>query len=456
MANKDNGQKAMKNIRRGKKEAPQIHIDLRSKVASYLIGVVIVLVPFHAFLTVLGAKLGANYTMLRLFPEVALFVLVLWICFSVQLKRVWKGLATHKLALPVASYTLLNLAYYVFTVATKNIDVQAAAYGLLLNTRHILWFVVVYAVVSHNKWLRENWRRITVVPLLIVSVFALLQFFVLSPDFLSHFGYKKGVTITPIQTINQDTETIRAQSFLRGPNPLGAYLLVGACLVWVAAFSRTRKYALLFAVGAAMFLSFSRSAWLGCIVSGLAWSVASKGFIRNARYNLMAAVAVLSSLVVLALLLQSNHGFQNAILHVNDRSTAAQTSNEGRLSALEAGLSDVIDEPFGRGLGTAGPASMSEDEVPARNSENYFLGLGQELGWVGMGLFITICYRLAKALYKQKNNLARAMFASLAGLTLVNLLSYAWADVTLVYLWWGLAAIALALEPDSKVTKRHG
>ena len=74
-----------------------------------------------------GAKLGANYTILRLFPEIALFVLVLWICASGQLKRVWRGLANHKLALPVASYIVLNLVYYVFTVATKNIDVQTAA-----------------------------------------------------------------------------------------------------------------------------------------------------------------------------------------------------------------------------------------------------------------------------------------------------------------------------------------
>ena len=115
-----------------------------------------------------------------------------------------------------------------------------------------------------------------------------------------------------------------------------------------------------------------------------------------------------------------------------------------------------MKEPFGRGIGTAGPASMPEDDVPARNSENYFLGLGQELGWLGMGLFIAICYRLGWALHKQKNTLAGAMFATLIGLTLVNLLSYAWADVTLAYLWWGLAAIALASPQVSKVANRHG
>jgi hypothetical protein len=140
--------------------------------------------------------------------------------------------------------------------------------------------------------------------------------------------------------------------------------------------------------------------------------------------------------------LQTNEGFKNAVLHVNDHSSAAQTSNEDRLAALASGLRDVLHEPLGRGTGTAGPASVYSNEG-SRNSENYFLGLGQDLGWFGLGLFVVICARLAAALYRDKSALGHMLFAAFAGLTLVNMLSYAWTDVTLVYLWWGLAAMCL-------------
>jgi hypothetical protein len=40
--------------------------------------------------------------------------------------------------------------------------------------------------------------------------------------------------------------------------------------------------------------------------------------------------------------------------------------------------------------------------------------------------------------------LARVLLASLAGIIFVNLLSHAWTDDTLAYLWWGLTGIALA------------
>jgi hypothetical protein len=46
--------------------------------------------------------------------------------------------------------------------------------------------------------------------------------------------------------------------------------------------------------------------------------------------------------------------------------------------------------------------------------------------------------------YRRSEILARFLLASLAGITFVNLLSHAWADDTLAYLWWGLAGLAIA------------
>jgi uncharacterized membrane protein len=57
---------------------------------------------------------------------------------------------------------------------------------------------------------------------------------------------------------------------------------------------------------------------------------------------------------------------------------------------------------------------------------------------------LLVSFRVAELLRRGTTVFERMLFAIFAGLTFVNVLSYAWADVTLAYLWWGLAAVALA------------
>ena len=417
---------------------------LGTRLPDYVVAFVLAVVPVHALLTVWASTLVGHYTLLRLWPEVAVFGLSLWFLASGRIHRMWRGLSKFHLGWPILLYILISILYFAVATLRGNVGLRPASYGLLLSLRPMVWFVLVYAVALERTWLVRHWQKLVFVPLAIVSTFAVLQFFVLPPDFLKHVGYEKGATIVPIQTINQDTETIRAQSTLRGPNPLGAYILLGIFLAWVFIRRAVGKYALLVAGGAALYLSFSRSAWVGLVVAGMLWVAVSKRLALNTRRMFVSSGVVLFMLLAGIFLIQTNQGFENAIFHVNDQSTAPQTSNEGRLSALREGATDVVTEPFGGGLGTAGPASMLEDTTPARNSENYFLSVGQETGWLGLGIFIVLCYRLARALYEQRGIFSRALLATFAGLTLVNMLSYAWADVTLAYMWWGLAGIALA------------
>ncbi|MGB4795966.1 MAG: O-antigen ligase family protein [Candidatus Saccharimonadales bacterium] len=438
---KDKGQRA-----KGATRHQSVKRHLGTRLPDYVVAFVLAVVPVHALLTVWASTVVGHYTLLRLWPEVVVLSLSLWFLASGRIRRVWRGLSQFHLGWPILLYILLSILYFAASTLRGNVGLRPASYGLLLSLRPIVWFVLVYAVALERSWLVRHWQKLVFVPFAIVSAFAVLQFFVLPPDFLKHVGYEKGVTIVPIQTINQDTETIRAQSTLRGPNPLGAYVLFGIFLAWVFMRRRARKYLLLMVAGAALYLSFSRSAWVGLVVAGLAWVAVSKRLVLSTRLMFVSSGVVLFVLFAGILLIQTNQGFKNAILHVNDQSTAAQTSNEGRLSALREGATDVVAEPLGRGLGTAGPASMLEDTTPARNSENYFISVGQETGWLGLGIFIVLCYRLARALYEQRNVFSRALLATFAGLSAVNMLSYAWADVTLAYMWWGLAGIALAGE----------
>ena len=101
--------------------------------------------------------------------------------------------------------------------------------------------------------------------------------------------------------------------------------------------------------------------------------------------------------------------------------------------------------PLGAGTGTAGPASVYNDH-PARIAENYYIQIGQEAGVIGLALFVAINLLVAGRLWHRRGQLLPdVLLASLIGISLVNLLSHAWTDDTISYVWWGLAGAALAL-----------
>ncbi|MEO6760788.1 MAG: O-antigen ligase family protein [Candidatus Saccharimonadales bacterium] len=420
-----------------------------TSLANWLVATVMVLVPFHAFLTVWASTLVGHYTLLRLWDEIILTIL----CIVLGMWLVRDRALLHKLTDQlifrlIAAYVLLTLALGVVALLKHEVVLKALGYGLIVDLRFFVWLVAVWLVAVRSDWLHIHWKRLVFWPLLLVALLAVLQFAILPSNFLSHFGYDKVATIAPYTTINQDTETVRAQSFLRGPNPLGAYLSLGIGLV-IATFAWQKRNWRLAGLGLlavlALFVSFSRSGWLAAFLAVLLviwWRLRS----LKAREVLVGSVLAVTVLFIGSfMLLRNSSGVQDALLHVNAGSTASQTSNEGHLSAFQSGFNDLINEPYGRGPGTAGPASWYNTGHDIRNSEDYFLQIGQELGWVGLILFVSVNVAAGVALWRRRaNGLALGLTAALIGLMVLNLLAYGWSDDSLAYIFWGLAGIALA------------
>ncbi len=207
---------------------------------------------------------------------------------------------------------------------------------------------------------------------------------------------------------------------------------------------RNWQFGLLAGALITLFFSFSRSAWIGAAVSIvviLGLSIKTK---KLQQQVLIVAGVGLLVLAGLGLSVRHNSRFQNVFLHTEDHSLVKTTSNGGHISALKDGLSDIAHHPLGDGPGTAGPASAYNPRE-TRIAENYFIQIGQETGIIGMALFILINLGVGYLLWSRRSDpLALSLFASLIGLTLVNMLSHAWADDTLAYVWWGLAGIAMA------------
>jgi hypothetical protein len=430
------------------------------RILQYGVITILVLLPFHAlFTTWLGSTFG-YLDLFRIWKELLIALMVpmaSWLVYKDRQLRVWfKG---SRLVLLVLLYVLLHLLMGMYALATNKVNPEALIYALLINLRFPV-FLLLMVIVAAKTDLKKHWPKIILWPAAVVVTFGLLQQFVLPTDFLTHFGYGQE-TIPAAQTVDEKPEYRRIQSTLRGANPFGAYLLV-LIIALVALMLRKgsihqesipRALYAVYLVPAMLllFFTYSRSAWLG-LLAALAFLVFWKVRPGQRRLLLIAAAAFTLFFAGTVWLLRDNDRVQNTLFHSDESSLSSESSNAGRLRQLQAGAQDILHEPLGRGPGTAGPASVRNDQ-PARIAENYYVQIAQEVGIIGLAFFIVIYLWVARTLWRQRRDpLSQILLASLLGLTLINLLSHAWTDDTLSLIWWGLAGLVIGSRITQKST----
>jgi hypothetical protein len=425
-------------------------------VVASLVALIILLMPFHAFLTVWGSQLIGHYTALRLWKEVLLVISVFGVAYLlITDHKIRSHTLTRRLVQLIILYSLVQLIWGIVAYHHHDVSLKALGYGLIINLRFPAFFLVAWAVALRTGRLRDQWQQLVIWPAVIVVIFGLLQVFVLPRDWLAHFGYSSS-TIYPYETINHNLHYIRIASTLRGANPLGAYLIIPISVLIGVLVRRgwSWRYGLLL-IGslATLYFSFSRSAWIGAVLS-VATILALWLYSKRPQVLLGLMIAAIVIVVGASIGLWHNTRFQNVVFHTQSHSAVKTNSDSGHVAALRSGLHDVMHQPLGRGPGSAGPASIYNNH-PARIAENYFIQIGQETGWLGLLLFLLINAGIGYLLWIRRSDpLALALFASLIGLSFVNLLSHAWADDTLAYVWWGLAGIAMAPIPQKAKTKK--
>jgi hypothetical protein len=415
---------------------------------AWIILIIFALLPFHAFITVWLSSLAGHYTMLRLWKEVLLVVLCAGSIFILAKdKKLLKSLASLLLVRLIAIYCSLTILWGAAAYASNKVTLKSLGFGLVVNLRFLIFFVVVWIVAAKSPLLKQLWLKVLLIPAGIVVSIGLLQRTLLPYDFLKHFGYNSS-TIYPYETINHNVKYPRVMSTLRGANPLGAYMVLVMTAIYALLIkSKQRRVQLsIFAAAGILVLifSYSRAAWIGTLLSVSVLAVVSIGGSKMQRLLLPILGLVVLACVAAGILLRHNLAFENIFFHTQEYSSIQATSDQGHINALKDGVRDVVHEPLGRGVGTAGPASVYNNNN-VRIAENYYLQIAQETGWAGLILFIAINYLVACELWiRREGMLARILLASLVGITFVNLLSHAWTDDTLAYIWWGLAGVAIA------------
>ena len=411
------------------------------------VALILILIPFHAILTVWLSQFVGHYTLLRLWKEILLVSLSLGAAYIlVRDDALRRRLIGSWLVRLIALYISAELLWGVIAHLRHQVSSVALGYAWVSDLRYFIFFVVVWVIAAAAPRLYYAWPKLVFWPAAIVVLFGLVQYFFLPYDFLRHLGYSAS-TIFPYEDINHNMHYIRAMATLRGANPLGAYLalIVSLLLVLRRQWRKWWYIPLLVASLTVLVLSFSRAAWLGLAASAafLLWLQVHSRYGRR----LVFATGIGGIIIAfgLGVLLRYDATFQNIVFHTETHSAIKTTSDQGHASALIGGLHDVVREPLGRGPGTAGPASVYNTGHPGRIAENYFIQIAQETGWLGLALFLGINSLTAWALWQRRSDhLALGLLAAFLAVSIANCFSHAWADDTLAYIWWGLAGTVIA------------
>lgn len=406
--------------------------------------------PFHALLTTYFGTTFGGLLIWKAWKDILLFFLAL-IAFYLALhdKRLQKRLRQQS----IWRWMALFIVWQVIAVLLGVYDLDAMLSGFVMQVRAFVLFFVGYVAAWRGIFGKQPLLlyALILVPSTIVALFAILQVTVLSPDFLVQFGYHKVQSIPPYFTIDNQLDHLRAFSTTRGPNMLGAYLLIpmSALLIAIRKLILSKKRPLFISSAVlllivhlgALYASHSRGAWVGTLVVAFCFTLFV--FPQRFRKQLLALIGILLLSMAAVLYMQRSSSFvQNVILHDNPETGGVQSSNEERLAAFAEGIESLKDDPLtGCGAGCAGPASVRH-EAGAKIAENHYIQTAQESGVIGLLLLLVVYFFVIRWLWQYRNEpVALLLTLSFVGICVTSMFSHVWTDDLVTYLWWGLAGI---------------
>lgn len=428
----------------------------------YALMIVFAGVVFHAPLSVwLGVNLPEYDLLVKAWKEMILVALFPIGIFLAWKRGVLREILQDKIIFGIGLYALLHiLLVFVF-----HPPLLATISGLMIDLRYVLFFTLVYTALKMAP--QYKWQFVWVgVGVAAVSVaFALLQVFVLPPDFLTILGYSRE-TIASHLYVDNNPEYVRINGTLRGPNPLGAYMVI--VLTVLAAYLlkgklQTQRYgqvalvALLSTGGVvALWASYSRSALVAAI-AGVALVIVII-YARKISFKIWGTVGVIALVLISGAVYMTRDTYfvQHVIFHEDPEGLSERSSNEEHVESLQIGTERMLAQPLGAGVGSTGSASTYTEEPLI--IENQYLFIAHEAGWPGIIIFLAIFGGILWRLWRAPRDwLTIGVFASGVGLAAIGLLQPVWVDDTVSLVWWGLAGVILAanLKYPLKKHKRN-
>lgn len=411
---------------------------------------VLLLIVIHAPLVVgLGSLMPDYAVALKAWKELLLGLLAVVAIVLISQRKLWQVV----LRSPVILLSLVFIDIHLLSAVLRFNDATATVAGLMIDLRFVVIFMLTYVLMLLRPDALSRLLKAVAAGGVLVLGFGLLQITVLPDDVLSRLGYSDS-TITPFTTIDRNPEFVRINSTLRGPNPLGALVVVYMALAVAYLLKRyaslsVRQRAIMVVGGltsmAVLFASFSRSAYAAAVVAIGAVLLA----VRRPTKRIAMMVGGSAAVVVVGMLLvSSTDWFSNVVLHEDPESSVESKSNAEHAASLANGAARVLSQPFGSGVGSTGSASLYDSS--SSNDfiiENYYFFVAHESGWAGLIIFLALFGVIIWELYRRRAGWpALGLFGAGTGLGLIGLLLPVWADETVALIWWGMAGAVMATK----------
>ncbi|MDD5102882.1 MAG: O-antigen ligase family protein [Candidatus Peribacteraceae bacterium] len=468
--------------------------QLRERLTLLLIA----LLPLHAFLVTVGTRLltgkgHAPLAVLALWKEALLGVILVLSVMEV-VRATMEGRRTKDKGQRkghvfwrvdwIDGLILLLLVLAIAVTAFAHQDLRLALLGFKYDFIPLIAFVCLRRVAWSAAFQRMLMRVLLGVGV-IVALYGILTAF-LPIQFFLRLGYGPAHSLYfadgPLAAFQQVSETTlrRVQGTMSGPNQLGLWLLVplGVWLSWLVKGrgileywnNRTLGYWMsgVLLLGA-LFLTFSRAAWIAAFVIGVVTIIARVP--RRAMKNVVVgSVFIVVGIAVIATLL-----FPSVLFRLS--------SSRGHITRPLQAMARMVAHPLGEGLGAAGPASNrvsetcvflrpQDDPSWAKSTptlcvflgttqvqpvdhvcrcpflpENWYLQVGVELGILGFVLFIALVVLVLRRLGMQyavcSMQVCSIAFLSFLGISIAALVLHAWEDSAVAYTVWLLNAAVL-------------
>ncbi len=352
-----------------------------------------------------------------------------------------------------SGYVLLHFVLWAFH---SSLSCDSALLGIIYNGRVLGFLILGLGAGLLLRPQKVNFVLVTRIILgvsTVVALFGVAQYF-LPKDLMEHFGYSTARGVKPTFFIDDNQLFPRIMSTLRDPNSLGAYLIVPltalACLFLKA--RNTARYCLygglMLLHGLAIYLTFSRSAWIGAVLAlGFLLWWQTRGILLSLLRRWWPVAACLAVLAVGGLFSLRNTG---VISHTTKAQVGEYSSNEYHWNYIKAGALGIWHNPLGHGPGTAGLASI-KNQQGGLLTENYYLQVGYEVGVAGLLLFVAVNVLVCIYIWRCKNMWTPVLLASFLGYVFINILLHSWSNEAVAAQWWILAGLTLStLRPHAK------
>ena len=397
------------------------------KISFYSLILLFVFLPFSSWLVSMTGK--ASLSLIR-------DGLVLIIFLSVLFAR---NIKFNKITI----IALLFIIYGILTYFWR----EASPLQWLRGFRFTFVPIILFLSVSNLKFDEKEkifllWS--VLVGALVITIISIAEFIGLKIPLTTDMSAGNGLEAT--QYLQGHIR--RLQSLLAGPNALGLYMLaLTAYALGLFKKIRPKLIWMMSILGIIIFFTFSRSSLAGLvallIVSSVIWFYKKIGHFKT----IVVAVLFIVILAILSLTLYKSDKYNNYITHGTSSSLRYEQIIRVWNQKNEIGL-------LGRGSGTAGPSSQNRlDGGPNHWSENIYLEIFEELGLIGLILYLAIIVLLLRSSWKNYNTPeGQTAFLITLGFAVSGLFLNNYTGQVGIYLLWLANGLTLQKGNDEKNT----